>query len=162
MKTIFLAGGCFWGVEKYFSLVKGIVNTEVGYANGTMHNPRYEHLKQGLDDAAETVKIEYDEEVISLEKILELYLRIINPYSISKQGGDVGVQYRTGIYYLNKDEKDRIINYLDKKIEGLYRIEVKLLDKYFKAEDYHQNYLDKNPGGYCHIDMSKLKKDELK
>ena len=106
MKTIYFAGGCFWGVERYFSLAKGVVSTLVGYANGTKDNPKYEDLKKGLDDASETVKIEYDESVISLEKLLELYLRVVDPYSKNKQGEDEGVQYRTGVYYLDKsDEK---------------------------------------------------------
>ena len=100
MKTIYLAGGCFWGVEKYFSLAKGVIATEVGYANGTMDNPRYEDLKHGLDDAAETVKIDYDDTIISLEKLLELYLRVVDPYSLNQQGGDKGVQYRTGFIML--------------------------------------------------------------
>lgn len=162
MKTIYLAGGCFWGLEKYFSLAKGVVNTQVGYANGTIDNPHYEDLKHGFDDAAETVKINYDEKAISLEKILELFLRVIDPYSLNKQGGDTGVQYRTGVYYLNNDEKDVILNYLNNHVNGHYQIETKLLNKYFEAEEYHQNYLNKNPLGYCHINMAKLKKEEMK
>ena len=110
MKTIYLAGGCFWGVERYFSLAKGIVSTEVGYANGTKDNPKYEDLKKGLDDASETVKIIYDEKVISLEKILELYLRVVDPYSVNKQGEDEGIQYRSGIYYLDEEDKKIIVN----------------------------------------------------
>ena len=83
MKTIYLAGGCFWGVEKYFSLVKGVISTKVGYANGKKENPRYEDLKYGFDDASETVKIEYEN--ISLEKLLELFLRVVDPYSVGKE-----------------------------------------------------------------------------
>ena len=162
MKTIYLAGGCFWGVEHFFSLAKGIFNTEVGYANGTLDNPRYEDLKHGLDDAAETVKIDYDENVISLEKIFELYLRVVDPYSVNKQGEDEGVQYRTGVYYQNDIDKDIIKKYFDKVLQKDYKIEVTRLNKFYTAEEYHQDYLDKNPQGYCHINMAKLKPEERK
>ena len=91
MKTIYIAGGCFWGVEKYFSMVKGVLSTEVGYANGTKDHPTYEDLKRGIDNASETVKIGYDENILSLEKILELFLRFVDPYSINKQGEDEGI-----------------------------------------------------------------------
>ena len=161
-KKIYFAGGCFWGVEKYFSMAKGVVDTKVGYANGTMNNPRYEDLKYGLDDASETVEIFYDDSTISLEKLLELLLRVINPYSINKQGEDEGIQYRTGVYFLNKDDEQIIKNYLATHIEGKYAIEVLPLKTFFLAEDYHQDYLNKNPNGYCHINMAKLKPEERK
>ena len=162
MKTIYLAGGCFWGVEKYFSLAKGIVSTEVGYANGTKDNPSYQDLKSHLDDASETVKIEYDESVVSLEKILELYLRVVDPYSLNKQGEDEGVQYRTGVYYVDSGDESKIKDYF--KSVGLvnHMIEILPLKKFFLAEEYHQKYLDKNPTGYCHINMAKLKESERK
>ena len=162
MKTIYLAGGCFWGVEHFFSLAKGIINTEVGYANGTLDNPKYEDLKHGLDDASETVKVDYDEKVISLEKILELYLRVVDPYSVNKQGEDEGIQYRTGVYYQNDDDKEIINNYFAKNLANDYKIEVVRLNKFFPAEEYHQDYLNKNPQGYCHINMAKLKPEERK
>ena len=162
MKTIYLAGGCFWGVEHYFSLAKGIIETEVGYANGTKDHPRYEDLKHGLYDASETVKIIYDEKLISLEKILELYLRVVDPYSINKQGEDEGVQYRTGIYYIDDSDETIIKNYFARVLKPDYKIEVKSLNKFFKAEEYHQDYLNKNPTGYCHINMAKLKPEERK
>lgn len=162
MKTIYLAGGCFWGVERYFSLAKGIVSTEVGYANGTKDNPKYEDLKKGLDDASETVKIIYDEKVISLEKILELYLRVVDPYSINKQGEDEGVQYRSGIYYLDEEDKKIIVNYFKSISLKDYAIEILPLRKFYEAEEYHQKYLEKNPYGYCHINMEFLKDDERK
>ena len=162
MKTIYFAGGCFWGVERYFSLAKGILSTEVGYANGTKDNPKYEDLKHGLDDASETVKIEYDENVVSLEKLLELYLRVVDPYSKNKQGEDEGIQYRTGVYYLNKEEEVIIKNYFSSVNLKNYMIEVLPLKKFYPAEEYHQKYLEKNPTGYCHINMAKLKDDERK
>lgn len=162
MKTIYLAGGCFWGVERYFSLVKGVVTTKVGYANGTKDNPKYEDLKHGLDDASETVKIDYDEKVVSLEKLLELYLRVINPYSVNKQGEDEGVQYRTGIYYIDNSDKEVILNYLSSVGLVDHKIEILPLKKFFDAEEYHQKYLEKNPTGYCHINFAVLKEDEKK
>lgn len=162
MKTIYLAGGCFWGVERYFSLVKGVVTTKVGYANGTKDNPKYEDLKHGLDDASETVKIDYDEKVVSLEKLLELYLRVINPYSVNKQGEDEGVQYRTGIYYIDNSDKEVILNYLSSVGLVNHKIEILPLKKFFDAEEYHQKYLEKNPSGYCHINFAVLKENEKK
>ena len=162
MKTIYLAGGCFWGVEKYFSLVKGIVSTEVGYANGTLSNPKYEDLKSGRDDASETVKIDYDENIISLEKILELFLRVVDPYSINKQGEDEGVQYRSGVYFINPSDEKIIKDYFLKNLNHDYKIEVLPLNHFYSAEEYHQDYLDKNPNGYCHINMAKLKPEERK
>ena len=162
MKTIYLAGGCFWGVERYFSLVKGVVATKVGYANGTKDNPKYEDLKHGLDDASETVKIDYDEKVVSLEKLLELYLRVINPYSVNKQGEDEGVQYRTGIYYIDNSDRQVILNYLSSVGLVDHKIEILPLKKFFDAEEYHQKYLEKNPTGYCHINFAVLKEDEKK
>jgi len=162
MKTIYLAGGCFWGVEKYFSLVKGVVDTEVGYANGHKDHPSYLELKSGLDDASETVKIIYDENIVSLEKLLELYLRVIDPYSVNKQGEDEGIQYRTGVYYLDNNDKDIIVNYFNKIGLTNHKIEILPLKTFFKAEEYHQDYLNKNPSGYCHINMAKLRDDERK
>ena len=162
MKIIYLAGGCFWGVEKYFSMVKGVLDTKVGYANGTLPNPSYEDLKQGKDNASETVMIMYDEKEVSLEKLLELYLRVINPYSTNKQGEDEGVQYRTGVYYIDNEEKEIIKDYFSKQLENNYQIEVLPLACFYLAEEYHQDYLNKNPQGYCHINMAVLKPGERK
>ena len=162
MKKIYFAGGCFWGVEKFFSLAKGVISTRVGYANGTLVNPKYEDLKSGRDDASETVEIVYDESVITLEKLLEYLLRVINPYSMNKQGEDEGIQYRTGVYYTDKTEKQLIKEFFAKHLESNYKIEVLPLNKFFLAEEYHQDYLNKNPNGYCHINMAKLKPEERK
>ena len=162
MKTIYFAGGCFWGVQKYFSLVKGVLETEVGYANGTKDNPSYQDLKKGYDDASETVKIIYDENIVSLEKLLELLLRVINPYSVNKQGEDEGVQYRTGVYFINPEDELIVKQYFKEHLNDDYKIEVLPLKKYFLAEEYHQDYLNKNPTGYCHINMAKLNPDERK
>lgn len=162
MKTIYLAGGCFWGVEKFFQMAKGVISTRVGYANGTKKNPQYEDLKFGLDDASETVEINYDEKEISLEKLLELYLRVIDPYSLNKQGEDEGVQYRTGVYYLNNEDKDIVEAFFLNRLGSNHKVELLPLKSFYLAEEYHQNYLNKNPGGYCHINMAKLKPEERK
>ena len=162
MKTIYIAGGCFWGVEKYFSMVKGVLSTVVGYANGTKDHPSYEDLKHDIDNASETVKIDYDENVLSLEKILELFLRFVDPYSLNKQGEDEGIQYRSGVYYVDNKDEQRIRSYFDKYLAKNYKIEILPLNKFFLAEEYHQNYLDKNPHGYCHINFGTLKEEEKK
>lgn len=162
MKTIYFAGGCFWGVEKYFSMAKGVIETKVGYANGKLNNPSYEDLKSGRDNASETVEIKYDENIVSLNKLLELLLRVIDPYSVNKQGEDEGVQYRTGVYFVNKEDEKLIKDYFSKRLNNDYKVEVLPLQKFFLAEEYHQDYLNKNPNGYCHINMAKLKLEERK
>lgn len=160
-KEIYLAGGCFWGTEKYLENIPGVLFTEVGYANGNTENPTYKEVCSYDTGHAETVKVEYDDSVIGLPYILQLYYDVINPVSVNRQGGDIGSQYRTGIYFTeNKDEpviRDSI-NELQKKYEEKIAIEVKSLSCYYRAEEYHQKYLDKNPGGYCHIGADKFEK----
>ena len=162
MKTIYLAGGCFWGIEAYFKLIDGVVDTEVGYANGNMENPHYEDLKAHRANHAETIKLTYDENLLDLKAILNAYMRVIDPYAINHQGEDFGIQYRTGIYSQEEKELEFIKKYLlDKEKEygkGHFNIEVAPLLNYYPAEEYHQDYLDKNPHGYCHINLNKYKK----
>lgn len=158
MKEIYLAGGCFWGVDEYFSRIDGVIETESGYANGEIENPTYEIVCRGASGFAETVKVIYDEEILNLEKLLERFFRIIDPTLLNRQGGDIGHQYRTGIYYIDKNDIEIINKALEKeqlKYDRKIVTEIKALDNYYKAEDYHQDYLKKNPGGYCHIDMSR-------
>ncbi len=161
-KTIYLAGGCFWGVERYYQLLKGVISTEVGYANGNIDNPKYEELKSGKASHAETLKLIYDDEVISLTNILEHFLRFVDPYSIDQQGHDIGHQYRSGIYYLDEQDRGTILSYFEKRLEPDYKIEVLPLNNYFKAEEYHQDYLLKNPHGYCHVNLGLIKQNERK
>ncbi|MDY5731012.1 MAG: peptide-methionine (R)-S-oxide reductase MsrB [Eubacteriales bacterium] len=152
-RTIYLAGGCFWGVEGYFQKVAGIVDTDTGYANGKTETANYQQLKE--TDHAETVKIVYDFSKISLEEVLLHYFRIIDPTSINKQGNDVGRQYRTGIYYENKVDLpviNKVIAYQTEK-HGKLAVEVQALNHFVLAEEYHQDYLEKNPTGYCHINL---------
>ena len=160
-KEIYLAGGCFWGTEKYLENIKGVIQTNVGYANGNTEKPTYEEVCNSNTGHAEAVKVIYDENQISLFKILELYYDVINPVSINRQGGDTGTQYRTGIYYVEPEDEEVInksIAELQKKFHEIIAIEVKPLSNYFKAEEYHQKYLDKNPNGYCHIGKDKFDK----
>lgn len=159
LKAIYLAGGCFWGTEKYLSLVQGIVETEVGYANGNTQNPTYEDVCYRNTGHAETIKVQYDPNKIRLEFILKLFYEVIDPTAVNRQGNDVGTQYRTGIYYTDKNDKDIILNSI-KELQRCYTkplaIEVMPLKNYYRAEEYHQKYLDKNPNGYCHIGRSKF------
>jgi len=155
VKTIYLAGGCFWGAEKYLSLIPGVVDTNVGYANGNTEHPSYEDVKYHHTGHAETVRVKYDETKISLEKLLEKYFEVIDPVSLNKQGEDEGVQYRTGIYYTDRADLTAINKVYEKiaeEHEEPLAVEVLPLTQYFEAEEYHQKYLDKNPAGYCHID----------
>lgn len=153
-KEIVLAGGCFWGTEHFFKQFPGILNTEVGYANGQGSCPSYQQVCSGVGDFAEAVKITYDPEKIHLAQILYEYFQIIDPFSVNKQGNDIGRQYRTGIYYENAGDKkviDAIIAFAVKQAGRELAVEVLPLKNFYPAEDYHQDYLVKNPGGYCHI-----------
>ena len=159
MAEIYLAGGCFWGLEEYFSRISGVMQTSVGYANGQVETTNYQLIKE--TDHAETVQVVYDEKVVSLREILLYYFRVIDPLSVNQQGNDRGRQYRTGIYY--KEEADLpTINTVVREQELLIgrkiAVEVEKLRHYILAEDYHQDYLKKNPGGYCHIDVRDAEK----
>ena len=153
-KTIYLAGGCFWGMERYFQRINGVIDTDVGYANGKTKDTNYQNVSQ--TDHAETLKLDYDISKISLEEILLHYFRVIDPTSVNKQGNDIGRQYRTGIYFEDKNDKliiDKIMAFETKK-HGKLAVEVQKLTEFILAEDYHQDYLDKNPNGYCHINLN--------
>ncbi len=160
MKIIYLAGGCFWGIEAYFKLFDFTLDSEVGYANGNYLNPKYEELKSHKATHAETLKLTYKDET-SLETIISTYLEVVNPYAINKQGEDEGLQYRTEIYTTSKDELEEIKKIIEAKEKefnkGKFQIELSLLDNYSPAEEYHQDYLDKHKDGYCHINLSKYK-----
>ena len=153
MQTIYLAGGCFWGVQKYFDQFDGVLATEVGYANGPEEAPSYRDVCNSSGHA-ETVKIEYDPEVISLTDLLGYYFMVIDPLSINRQGNDRGIQYRTGIYYTDESQLPEIKTVYreqEEKAGAKLAVEMEPLKNFYTAEEYHQKYLDKNPGGYCHI-----------
>lgn len=161
LKVIYLAGGCFWGTEKYFASVHGVVETQVGYANGNTENPSYEEVCHNNTGHAETVKVLYDPQQIRLEFILKLYFDVIDPTSLNRQGGDVGSQYRTGIYYLDPEDRDIIekaLAELQTRYDKPIVVEALPLKNFYPAEEYHQKYLDKNPAGYCHISRDKFDK----
>lgn len=161
LKEMYLAGGCFWGIEKYMSVIKGVVETEVGYANGNTENPSYENVCTGKTGHTETVRLVYDTALIELDRLLTLFYAAIDPTAINRQGGDIGSQYKTGVYYVDSDDKeiiDRSIQLLSKMYKKPIAVEVLPLKNFYSAEEHHQKYLDKNPSGYCHISTEKIEK----
>ena len=160
-KEIYLAGGCFWGAEKYLSLIPGVLETEVGYANGKTTNPTYEDVCCMGTEHAETVKVVYEDEELMLKDLLSLFYEVIDPTSLNRQGNDRGIQYRTGIYFVDEKDKPLIRESLDELQKGYEEeivIELLLLENYYPAEEYHQKYLNKNPMGYCHIGKGAFKR----
>ncbi len=169
-ETIYLAGGCFWGTEHYLKTIDGVLETQVGYALGEkeLWNPplrdtvTYEEVCNHSGHA-ETVEIVFDADVVSLTEILQEYAYTIDPTSLGRQGADIGIQYRTGIYTLNNEQKQTAAAFLaelQKDYAQPVMIENLPLRQFIPAEEYHQDYLDKNPGGYCHINFAKI--SELK
>ncbi len=158
---IYLAGGCFWGLEKYMALVPGVLSTQVGYANGKTQNPTYEEVCFQNTGHAETVKVVYDPEVLTLSFLLELYYEAIDPLAVNRQGPDIGAQYRSGIYYKNESDLPVITESIAKLQESYDKpvaVEIELLHNFALAEEYHQKYLEKNPKGYCHISPDRLER----
>ncbi len=155
VREIYFAGGCFWGTEHFFQQIRGVVGTEVGYANGNTQNPTYEEVVSHTTGFAETVKVKYDPEQVDLKLLIDLYFKTIDPTTLDKQGNDRGNQYRTGIYFTNKEDETLVKNEVLKLAKNYSQpivVETVALKNFYKAEDYHQDYLDKNPGGYCHIE----------
>lgn len=159
MKEIYLAGGCYWGVEKYISNIKGVLETTVGFANGNTDHPTYEQVRYHNTGHAETVKAVYDETSVPLEVLLKLFYLIIDPTSVDKQGEDEGHQYRTGIYFTEEGDASIIresLRKLEQQVGEPLAIEACPLEHFYDAEEYHQKYLDKNPGGYCHVPIARI------
>ena len=153
MKTIYLAGGCFWGMQKFFDQFDGVISTEVGYANGPGNTVSYEEVCHDSGHA-ETLKIDYDENKITTDEIMHYFFMVIDPLSYNKQGEDEGIQYRTGVYYtsgLQLQEVRPAFIEMEKKYGNPIWVELRPLENFVSAEEYHQKYLEKNPGGYCHI-----------
>lgn len=159
MNSIIFAGGCFWGVQGYFKNVKGVLKTAVGYTGGFYKFPTYSLVCSGITGHAESCKVDYDPDETELEYLLEHFFYIIDPTSVNRQGNDVGEHYRTAIYYYDPNEKQRILNFI-KNAQNNYEspivVEVEPAGDFWEAEDYHQDYLDKNPNGYCHIGKAKM------
>lgn len=165
MKEIVLAGGCFWGVDQYFKMLKGVETVFAGYAQSDKDNPSYEDLCNHTCSAVEVAKITYHEYVISLETLFKHLFRIIDPTSFNKQGGDIGIQYRTGIYVSSAEElklATDFITLMQNNYDKPICVEVEFLNNFYFAEDYHQNYLINNPNGYCHVNFAVIEDSELK
>lgn len=160
MNTIYLAGGCFWGTEKLFASVEGVIDAISGYANGKddIENPSYELVCTGTTNYKETVKVVFDPEKVSLRKLLLIYYNVIDPTVIAQQGMDRGTQYQTGIYYTDDVQLPVIeeISAIVRESAPAFWVEIEPIKNFFDAEEYHQKYLDKNPGGYCHVPRSKI------
>lgn len=155
-KIATLAGGCFWGVEELIRALPGVLNTTVGYTGGKLDNPTYNEVKLGTTDHAESIQIEFDSEVISFTEILNFFFKMHNPTTVNQQGNDKGSQYRSAIFYHNDEQKNVAMDVI-KKVDASKKwdrpivTQVVEASKFYPAEDYHQDYLKKNPGGYtCH------------
>lgn len=151
---IYLAGGCFWGTEHFLKQIPGVISTEAGYANSRIPSPSYADVCTGTTGAAEAVKVVYDPAQLDLTTLLDLYFKTIDPTAVNRQGNDHGTQYRTGIYYTNDADCktiDREMTDVATMLHKRLAVEVEPLKNFYPAEEYHQDYLDKNPGGYCHI-----------
>ena len=159
MKEIYLAGGCFWGTQHYLEQFYGVVETVVGYANGNIENPTYEEVYTDTTGFVESVKVTYDPDLISLSTLCRLFFRSIDPLIKNRQGNDIGTRYRTGIYWSDSEDKS-IIDDIFIEIQSRYSeplaVEKSPLQSFYSAEDYHQEYLIKNPEGYCHISIQTL------
>ena len=154
MKEIYFAGGCFWGTEHYFKQIKGVVETAVGYANGHTSDPTYQEVYTDGTGYAETVKVVYDPQHISLELLADLYFHSIDPLSLNKQGEDTGTRYRTGIYYTDQEDLPvlkKVYDQVASQYDTPLAVELEPLRNFYTGEEYHQDYLDKNPTGYCHL-----------
>ena len=159
-REIYFAGGCFWGVAEYFSRIPGVLEVTSGYANGNGEHPTYQEVCSGRTGYAETVRIAYAPDKISLRTLAMQFFRIIDPVSVNRQGNDIGNQYRTGMYYTETSDRDvlaSVMSTVQKKYSTPLAVELSALKNFFPAEDYHQEYLKKNPGGYCHISFDSLK-----
>lgn len=156
-KSIWFAGGCFWGTEHFFKGVDGVVKATAGYANGNLdRHPSYEEVYTDTTGFAETVKVAYDPARVSLPELVDLYFAIVDPLSQNRQGGDIGTRYRTGIYYNLEEDLSLILpRYTaeSNRLGAQLAVELEPLRNFYPAEEYHQHYLDKNPGGYCHIPL---------
>ena len=156
IKDIYLAGGCFWGAEHFFRQIDGVVSTEVGFANGHTANPSYKEVYTDTTGYAETVYVRYDRERVGLRFLLKMFFKAIDPTSLNKQGEDEGTRYRTGIYYSDPADLETIRTVFAQeqaKYDKPLVVEVEALRNFYKAEEYHQDYLEKNPDGYCHLPL---------
>ena len=159
MKEIYLAGGCFWGTEHLFKQIDGVIDTATGFANGNPNapiKPTYEEVYTDQTGYAETVRIRYDETRVGLRFLLKIFFLSIDPTSLNQQGHDIGTRYRTGIYYTSPDDLPTITDIMatqQSHYDKPLAVEVEPLHHFYPADEYHQDYLDKNPNGYCHLPL---------
>lgn len=155
LKEIYFAAGCFWGTERLFQSIRGVMDTECGFANGKreISSPTYQQVCTGDTDCRETVYVRYDPSQVTLKQLLKAYFRVVDPTLLNRQGNDVGTQYQAGIYYADDASRDIILAFCEREAAKypVFTVEVCPLSRFCPAEEYHQNYLLKNPGGYCHI-----------
>jgi peptide methionine sulfoxide reductase msrA/msrB len=154
------AGGCFWGMEEYFRQLPGVLKTRVGYTGGKTPTPTYEEVSSHTTGHAEALEVTFDPSKISYATLLKHFFRVHDPTSLNKQGNDIGDQYRSAVFYHSPEQKaviEQEISVLSKKTKKKIVTQVKPAGFFYPAEEYHQKYLQKNPGGYCHIDMRLLK-----
>ena len=163
-QTVYMAGGCFWGMQEYLRRIDGVLATEVGYAQSQVADPSYEEVCSGATDAVETVKVVFDPARVALTTVTRLYFDVIDPFSLNRQGNDQGRQYRTGRYFdpaspwggEQEEAFRKVMGEVAKYLGRTSVVEVEALKNFYPAEDYHQNYLEKNLGGYCHISPAKI------
>jgi len=142
-KEIYFAGGCFWGTEHFFKQINGVTATQVGYANGNIENPTYEQVYTDSTGFAEVVKVAYDPKVVSLEMLLDLFFKTIDPTSLNQQGEDIGTRYRTGIYWVNSEDEKVVkeaLSELQRNYEKPLVVENEPLKNFYSGEEYHQDY----------------------
>jgi peptide methionine sulfoxide reductase msrA/msrB len=159
VEVIYLAGGCFWGMEKLMQSLPGVVDVVSGYANGKAEiEPTYNKVISGQTGYRETVRVEYKPDEISLDAILFAYFQVIDPTVKNAQGNDIGTQYQTGIYYTDETSKATVerISSIERSRHEKFVVEIEALERFFDAEEYHQDYLIKNPLGYCHISNDEI------
>ena len=159
MKEIYFAGGCFWGTEHFFKQIEGVISTQTGFANGRADivGPTYEQVYTDLTGYAETVRVEYDDKKVSLIFLVRMFFAAIDPVSVNRQGHDEGTRYRTGVYYTDESEREQIEQVFaqeQEKYSEPLAVELLPLSSYYPADEYHQDYLDKHPDGYCHLPVS--------
>jgi len=157
--VIYLAGGCFWGMEQLMQSIPGVIDAQSGYANGTgKDDANYQTVIGGRTGFRETVRVEYDPGQVSLDALLLAYFYVIDPTVKNGQGNDIGTQYQTGIYYTNEEAKATVerIAEIEKSRSEKFFVEIGPLVNFYPAEEYHQNYLEKNPMGYCHIPLKEI------
>ncbi len=164
LKKIIIAGGCFWGVEAYYKRLRGVLLTRAGYTDGPGENPSYADVSRASGHV-EAVYIEYDENTITQRQLLDHFLRIVDPTLANRQGGDIGIQYRTAVFLYDEGDYAAAVEYLTQaqsRYSRKIQTAIKHAGSFYEAETYHQDYLGKNPSGYCHINLHLAKPDELK